>query len=75
MVMKSTSGSVVTRKAFDFLSSKGEIKADTPHDGREMSKFVVKRLQVRVYQHIFIMHMTAILLFEQSNLDNPNFKN
>ena len=51
MLVKWTSGSVVTRKAFDFLSSKGETKAGAPFDGREMSMFLVKRLQVKVYYY------------------------
>jgi hypothetical protein len=41
-----TSGSIVTRKAFEFLAARGEVKPGANFDGREMSQFLVKRLQV-----------------------------
>jgi hypothetical protein len=38
--------SMVTKKAFQFLESKGELKPGAVFEGREMSQFLVKRLQV-----------------------------
>jgi hypothetical protein len=38
--------SMVTKKAFQFLESKGELKPGAIFEGREMSQFLVKRLQV-----------------------------
>ena len=41
-----SSGSKVTQKAFEFLSKRGETKPGEAFTGREMSVFLVKRLQV-----------------------------
>ena len=40
-----SSGSMVAKKAFQFLSSRGELKLGSAFEGREMSQFLVKRLQ------------------------------
>jgi hypothetical protein len=41
-----TSRSAVTKNAFEFLKTRPEAKVGAAFDGREMSQFLVKRLQV-----------------------------